>query len=202
MHDHLPSPSWEVRLEAINVSRVGGQPLLDKLPHLGPLLVNKLFRDMGYEIFKTSFTSCVHVIGKLIWREVHKSYAGLMLLSQDLIISEEDLWSFFSLKFIDKLPQLKRVTFLMGFRTSRVLQYELVDQDVRLKALGLRTIDGIRWLDITANGLFDALNGQNSELYRTQNFWVSRKVRPVWRWSCYAVIDREDVQNCRDLIVC
>lgn len=110
-----------------------GEPRYFILPSIGPLLVCKRFYEIGYDAFLDSFTGHVHIASRLLWKELHFRYKGVMSRAKDLTIRVDHMWSFMKLNYIEKLPQVERLTLVVKHATRIALYYSLEQSQINLK---------------------------------------------------------------------
>lgn len=197
-HDHYPLSDWEQALERASVHDLNSQSLLHELPRIGPLLVNKKFYDVGNGIFQSAFTRYVHIVGRMIYKTVHHSYSGLMAITKDIVIAEEYLWTFLSLNFSLKMPQLQRIIALMKFMTRQSLMYELVDGTIYVKAINY---DDKLWEFVSTTDLFEELAGMASDTHALRKTWEHRGIKTAYRYVRYAAAKAVKIEECHNLLV-
>ncbi|KAK5947014.1 hypothetical protein PMZ80_001160 [Knufia obscura] len=102
-----------------------GVPLFSHLPAIGPLLACRAFYEAGRTLFQASFTGHIHIASRIIWREVHWRYAGIMALAKTMSITYPHLWSFDRTKFIRRLPNLSRMTVTFKNHGTQKMTYSI-----------------------------------------------------------------------------
>lgn len=183
-HDHLPQSGWEQNLELVSLYDLRSLPLMHELPRLGSLLVCRKFHEVGKDTFQRAFTGDVHIVGRMIFKTVHHSYAGLMALTKNVVIAEEFLWTFLSLNFKDKMPKLERLISTMQFMSERSLSYELIDGAITIKTINRRYEI---WADALKVALFDQLGGMTSATFTLRKRWEDLGIKTTYRYTHYAL---------------
>lgn len=198
-HDHLPASAWEEEYERASTYDLYGWPLMDKVPKISPLLVSRKFYDIGRDIFKGAFTGATHIVGRMIFKTVHHSYAGLMALTRTLAIADDVLWTFLSLNFKDKMPRLEHLIVLMKFNDVRSVKYEILEDTIQVKDMNYG--DLLRRDVSDPVELFTRLSGMSSDPYASKHIWEAAGIRTTWRYICFAATQAVKVQSCPDLLV-
>ncbi len=77
---------------------------------IDPLLACRSFYNAGKTVFEQCFTGHIHVVDQLNSKHIHLHYANLLAKTKTLSITDDNLGCSDTLRFIDPLPNLTRLT--------------------------------------------------------------------------------------------
>jgi hypothetical protein len=96
---------------AANQMAVGftSTPHIVNLPSIAPLLACKAFHKAGRPVFDSSYNGQIHVVSRMILKEVKWKYACIMAKATTLTVNAPDLKTLHKFEILDRLSNLKKI---------------------------------------------------------------------------------------------
>lgn len=115
VHDNFPDHGLQdIKHVASNLAAdLASAPRFSKLPSIAPLLTCKAFHEAGWPVFNSSFTTQIHVISRMFWREVHWSYASIMARATTLTVDLKHFVSLHQCRILGRMPKLEKAVFIV-----------------------------------------------------------------------------------------
>lgn len=178
-----------------------GEPRYFILPSVGPILVCKRFYNIGCEALHISFTGHVHIASRLLWKELHFRYEGVMSRATDLTIRVDHMWSFMKLNYMEKLPRVERLTLVMKHATRLVLYYNLENSRINLTRPCLFGHHGYaEWSLITESDMQTELPPLEPIVVGIREYCAHHNVSLIYRRLFEAVFPFDEDESARTMM--